>query len=130
MMLKKMYPERCGFQPQLRNEHFLCAFITYDKQYSYGRVAAVKRHMTSQEVFVLLQGSATLLVADGSLKKREIVTLQPQTAYCVEAGTWHYLAISEDARLFVTESNDVTAQNTETMYLEEPYEILSGLSTT
>ena len=118
-----------GFQPIFRNDRFLCALITHSGQYSYGKVTAVKRHMTSDEVFVLLRGSATLVTADPNWANRQVTQLHSGVAYCVEAGTWHYLAVSEDAMLFVTENNDVTAQNTETLYLEEPYEIFSGLST-
>lgn len=120
--------ERSGFQSVLCNDRFLCAFITHSSQYAYGTVTAVKRHRSSQEVFVLLRGTATLLTADPQWENRKLTQLQRDRAYCVEAGTWHYLAVSEDAVLFVTENNDVSAQNTETLQLEEPYEILSGLS--
>ncbi len=44
-------------------------------------------------------------------------------AYLVEAGTLHYLAISEDAIVFVSENSGMLPQNTDTVTLEEPYEI-------
>lgn len=127
-MTKDLITGGAGFQPALRTERFLCAFISHAGQYAYGKVTALKRHLTSPEVFVLLRGAATLLTATPDLSCRRITDLEPGKAVCVEAGTWHYLAVSEDALIFVTENNDVSAQNTETLYLEEPYEILGGLS--
>lgn len=117
-----------GFQPVVRNDRFLCARITHSSQYSFGMVRTVKRHLTSQEVFVLIQGSAVLLTAAPDGSERQITELKRGEVCCVEAGYWHYLAVSEDALLFVTEGSDVSAQNTETMELEEPYEILCGVS--
>lgn len=127
-MTEELIPNGPGFQPALRTERFLCAFISYAGQYAYGKVTALKRHLNSPEVFVLLRGEATLLTANLDLSCRNVADLEPGKAVCVEAGTWHYLAVSEDALIFVTENNDVSAQNTETLYLEEPYEILGGLS--
>lgn len=127
-MTKELIPDSAGFQPALRTDRFLCAWITYAAQYAYGKVTAMKRHLTSAEVFLLLRGCATLLTMEPDGTNRCITELVSGKAICVEAGTWHYLAVSEDALVFVTENNDVTAQNTETLCLEEPYEILSGLS--
>ncbi len=117
-----------GFRPALRTDRFLCAWITHAAQYTYGKVNVMKRHLTSPEVFVLLRGSATLLTMDPDGDNRRITELVSGEEACVEAGTWHYLAVTEDALVFVTENNDVSAQNTETLYLEEPYEIFRGLS--
>ena len=127
-MTEKLISECAGFQPALRTERFLCAYITYAAQYAYGRISAMKRHLTSPEVFVLLRGRATLITMKLDKAVPDITELEPGKAVCVKSGTWHYLAVSEDALVFVTENNDVSAQNTETLYLEEPYEILSGLS--
>ena len=45
------------------------------------------------------------------------------TAYNVVAGTWHYLGVSEDAKLFVTERHDTDATNTDVMKLEISYNL-------
>lgn len=128
-MIKELEANASGFQPLFQNDHFMCAFITHSDKYSYGTVSVVKRHLGSQEVFLLLKGTASVFVADPEWKSSWVVSLHPGRAYCIEAGVWHYLAISDDALLFVTENNDVNAENTDTLYLEEPYEIRGGLST-
>lgn len=126
--MEERIPGGVGFQPALRTDRFLCAWITHAAQYAYGKVTAMKRHLTSPEVFLLLRGCATLLTMEPDGTNRCITELVPGKAVCVEAGTWHYLAVSENALVFVTENNDVSAQNTEKLCLEEPYEIRSGLS--
>ena len=127
-MILGLTAEGSGFQPALRTERFLCAFISYAAQYAYGKITAMKRHLTSPEVFVLLRGRATLITMESDKAVPDITELEPGKTVCVKAGAWHYLAVSEDALVFVTENNDVSAQNTETLYLEEPYEIFGGLS--
>lgn len=117
-----------GFQRILLNDHFLCAYITHSSKYAYGKITSVKRHLTSQEVFVLLEGKGTVLTAQPDWSEKSIVELKKGTPFCVDAGMWHYLAVSEDAVVFVIENSDVTAQNSEEKYLEEPYEILCGIS--
>ena len=46
-------------------------------------------------------------------KQVKHTALQTGVSYCVEAGQWHYLAVSEDAIVFVTENSDVSAANTD-----------------
>jgi len=41
-----------------------------------------------------------------------------QPAYNVQQGTWHYLAVSEDALVFVAESGTMKKENTESMNVE------------
>ena len=113
---------RPGFKTILKTEQFKCAFITHENQYTYGPVASMKRHNLTDEVFVLLSGRATLLICQG-----ETMTEYPMVqkkAYNVTAGTWHYLAVSSDAVLFVVESSDTDSTNTDVMTLANPYRLI------
>ena len=110
--------EGSGFQLTCSNVDFKCAFITSSPQYGYGRVSILKRHNESDEVFTLISGKATLLT--GEPDKAEYVTaeLERGVAYCVEAGTWHHLALSEDALVFVVENSGVSGENTDAVSVE------------
>lgn len=119
-MIQKLSIEKNGFCPILETEQFKCAFITIDDQYRHGKITQMKRHNDSPETFTLIQGSATLLTKEDSFVE---TPLEKGCAYLVGAGTWHYLAISEDAILFVCENSGMLPQNTDTLTLEEPYEI-------
>jgi hypothetical protein len=81
------------------------AFVTYAEQ--YGELKAVKRHLLTDETFVLINGSATLYTADSDkpLTKTE---LEKEKLYVVVKGTWHHLQVSENALLVVKKKNTQT----------------------
>lgn len=113
-MLTVYKPENHGFDTFISNDDFLCAFITSHSQYSFGRIKLIKRHNESDEVYILLKGNARVVTTvnlDGGFA---FTDLEPQVAYVVEKGTWHYLAVSEDAIVFVAENSRVSAENTDT----------------
>lgn len=86
------------------------AFITCAEQ--YGELKVVKRHLQTDEAFVLVNGEATLFTADGDEPLVE-TKLQREKLYNVQKGTWHHLQVSKDALLVVVENSDTTGANTE-----------------
>ena len=118
-MLRKCFPSKKGFCPVVEAKNYACVFITHDTQYMYGEVQKMKRHNDSDEVFALVSGHATLLtMVDGVFTE---TPLEKGCAYMVETGTWHALAVSEDAMLFVTENSDVIPEHSDILSLEPPY---------
>ena len=113
-MLIKNKIEQSGFNRFIWNEHFITAFITRSEAYSDGLVKIMKRHNDTDEVFVLLKGNAILLTREEIGAECLVTKLEPLTAYTVKSGTWHHLAASEDAALFVTESGALDPKNTDT----------------
>ena len=107
-----------GFEPIFHTPNFKCAFITLSPQYAFGEIKEMKRHNDSDEVFVLLSGSAVLLTREEGSTEYTKTPLEYQTAYNVQQGTWHYLAVSEDALVFVAESGTMKKENTESMNVE------------
>ncbi len=112
-MVTKQTFTAAGFCPVVRNTQFLCAFITPSPMYAPGHVREMKRHNDTDEVFVLLEGSAVLLTRDSLDEPCTVTAVSPLTAYNVQAGTWHYLAVSDDAKVFVTESGSLQRENTD-----------------
>ena len=104
---------REGFCPVVRNPQFLCAIITHSSMYSEGKVAEMKRHNDTDEVFTLISGKATLLTRDNSKEKCQVTNMSLGTVYTVKSGTWHYLAVSKDAKVFVTENGSIDPNNTD-----------------
>jgi len=113
-MVITMQSEKEGFEVVVQNPDFKCAFITAGPQYAYGKVNALKRHNDSDEVFVLLSGEAVLLTKDDASDTFHRTILTPNTAFNVTCGTWHYLAVTNDAVVFVSESGTMRKENTET----------------
>ena len=114
-------PKKRGFDVVVKNESFKCAFITHSPAYSFGEVSEMKRHNETDEIFVLLCGRAVMLTYEnGEFSQRKLL---PNTEYNVRAKTWHYLAVSEDALVFVTERADTDSTNSEIITLAKPYSL-------
>ncbi|MBE6942456.1 MAG: cupin domain-containing protein [Ruminococcaceae bacterium] len=120
-MLTISQPSRPGFEPVVTTDRFKCAFLTHGEGFTYGEVRELKRHNKTDEVFVLLSGKATMLILEND--RFTETPLQPGTAYNVCTGTWHYLAASEDAVVFVTESSDTSKANTDVLTLAQAYNL-------
>ena len=118
-MLRKCVPEKKGFCIVERSKNYACVFLTHEAQYACGEFRKMKRHNDSDEVFVLIEGRAKLLtMVDGVYSE---TPLEKGIAYVVETATWHALAVSEDALLFVTENHDVIPEHSDVLTLDPPY---------
>lgn len=112
-----MIAAKPGFYLTNENDKFKCAFITAGPQYSF-EVKEMKRHNESDEVYVLMEGEAILLTKEETF---EAHPFEKGCAYRLAAGTWHALCVTEDAKLFVCENNEVSAANTDTLNMDSPY---------
>ena len=122
-MLKIENPKPPGFDTVVMNERFKCAFITHSPYYAFGEVNHMKRHNKTDEILGRLSGKAVLLILENEEFKEYV--LEVGSAYNVKQGTWHYLAVTEDARVFVAESADTDGSNTDVLTLDELY-VLGG----
>ena len=120
-MFSQETSKKPGFDAVIKNESFKCAFITHSPAYAFGEVAEMKRHNETEEVFVLLSGRAVMLIYENEAFSE--YELSEKTAYNVHAGTWHYLAVSEDASVFVTEKANTDSTNSDIIRLDIPYEL-------
>jgi len=111
--MKKIFEkEKDGFSIVLKSEGWQMAIVTYAEQYDVKNYTKMARHMTTDEVFALIEGDATLCTINGN-DNIEKIPLEKSKIYCIEKGTWHSLILSEDAVLVVTENKDVKSEDTE-----------------
>ncbi len=66
-----------------------------------------ERHLETDEVFVLLEGNATLYVED------QKIPMEKCTIYNVKKAAWHHIVVSEDATVLVVENSSTSRDNTE-----------------
>ena len=111
--------KKAGFDAVIKNDSFKCAFITHSPAYAFGAVEEMKRHNETDEIFVLLKGHAVMLIYEDGIFTEHLLT--EGIAYNVHPKTWHYLAVTEDARVFVAEASDTSDLNTDVLRFEEPY---------
>ncbi len=105
-----------GFDTLHTFDGWKVAFITHAEQ--YGELKIVKRHTKTDEVFVLVNGVATLYTADGD-EPLQTTVLQKEKLYVVQKNTWHHLKVSEDALLIVVENSNTTKENTESKEIKK-----------
>lgn len=75
----------------------------------------IERHMETDEVFVLLWGSAYLTIG----KEMTRVDLEPGKIYNVKKGVWHSHIMSPDAKVLIVENSNTSAANSEKLPLTE-----------
>ncbi len=120
-MFSQETSKKAGFDTVIKNESFKCAFITLSPAYAFGTVEEMKRHNETDEIFILLNGSAVMLIYEDGIFTE--YPLAKSAAYNVHAGTWHYLAVSEDALVFVTENANTDSTNSDIIKLDNAYEL-------
>lgn len=86
-------------------EGWKVGFLRYSDQFS--GLTKLERHMETDEVFVLLEGSAILYTGSGQKHMKK------NLLYNIPKGVWHHIVVSEDATVLVIENSNTTAENTE-----------------
>lgn len=98
-----------GFAKIVIFDTWRVAMIHYADIYDEKNIHRYERHMLTDEVFVLLEGSATLIV-DGVKYPMEKGKL-----YNVEKATWHAIFVSKDASVLIVENANTSPDNAEYM---------------
>ncbi len=104
-----------GYLPLVDFESWRVAFLRYNERFS--ALNGMERHLETDEVFVLLAGSATLYLGDGGLDRREI-TMEPCKIYNIKRAVWHHIVVSKDATVLIVENANTTKENTERIIIE------------
>ena len=102
-----------GFKPLVIYEGWRAAILNDDpSKYRRDTMKQFERHNLTDEVFVLLQGSCTLLIGDGrsddSVGAVTPVEMEPNKLYNVRRGVWHNLLGQEGMVLFVVENSNTS----------------------
>lgn len=101
-----------GYERTMHYGEWRVAFLNWAEKFDFSSDFPPERHMLTDEVFVLLSGTAVLEI--GTDKKP--VQLQPERIYNVRAGVWHRVKVSRDAKLLIVENHSTGPENSEYMY--------------
>ena len=69
----------------------------------------LERHLLTDETFVLLSGSATLILGESC----ERIPMEQGKVYNVTAGTWHHIQVEPGTQVLVLANSDTSKANTE-----------------
>lgn len=98
-----------GYQRKVDFESWTVALMNHTARTTKEGLTYIERHMETDEVFVLLNGSATLLIG----LEMEEVPMETNRIYNVEKATWHGILITEGSQVLIVENSNTTRANSE-----------------
>ena len=101
-----------GFAPLVSYGGWRVAIVNMCERLREEKLCKIERHLETDEVFILLQGEATLHIG----KEREKVPMEIGKIYNVKCGAWHAISMGENAKVAVVENQDTGKENTEFLY--------------
>lgn len=100
-----------NYMTVMRYDKWRIAYLNHGDRFTEKNFHKVERHMQTDEVFVLLEGEATLVIGE-NLEK---IKMEPHKVYNVPKGVWHHIFTKEGTRVLIVENEDTGDDNTEYM---------------
>ncbi len=98
------------FKAVLESGEWKIGILRWSERFSQFHV--MERHLLTDEVFVLLDGEATLYESSDGLRflKQE---MQKNHVYSIPRNVWHHITVSVDATVLVVENRNTRKENTQ-----------------
>ena len=104
-----------GYNPFLITKQWQVAQLNFMPEIGFDAIDRVECHTKTDEVFILLKGSAILISA--SIEKKiiefDLLRMNPGITYNVPAGIWHSIAMNREARVIIVENNNTHLNDVE-----------------
>ncbi len=105
-----------GYFSHFSFEEWKIAYLNHAPMFTPEGITYLERHNKTDEVFILLEGEATLLMGENAQEIR----MEKFVSYIVKKSAWHNIMVSEDAKVLIVENKDTGKHNSE--YLPFRYE--------
>lgn len=85
------------------------------------KISWMQKHMETDEVFVLLQGNCTLILAENGDKPGvyKTIEMEPHRLYNIKKGFWHNHVLDEKGEVLIVENRDTTDDNSPTYRMNQ-----------
>ncbi len=100
-----------GYSRVIEYDSWTAALINYAPRFDEKNFEYVERHNKTDEVFILIEGEATLVV--GETDDLQYINLERFKFYNVKKGAWHHVFLKENAKVIIVENSDTGKENTE-----------------
>ena len=104
-----------GYSPLISFNGWRVAVANFCERLKEENLCRVERHLDTDEVFILLQGEATLHIGK-ELKK---YSMEKGKFYNVQRGEWHCISMKPNTKVAIIENDDTGKHNTEEYYFKE-----------
>ncbi len=98
-----------GYSPVMNFEAWRVAVLNYAERFDEGSPAVLERHLLTDEVFVLLDGSATLFIG----QEMKAYPMEKNKIYNIKQGVWHRIVAQRDAKVLIVENHNTARENSE-----------------
>lgn len=110
-----------GYHPFLIKEGWQMAQLNYTDSQHISQITQLDVHRKTDEVFVLLEGRAVLIVAaiKDSIPHFEIELMEANKVYNIPKDVWHNIAMEQGSEVIIAEKSDTHLSDFEHLPLEE-----------
>jgi ureidoglycolate hydrolase len=117
------------YKPVLEFDGWKVAMLRYFNAVERNNFYRVERHWNTNEIFILTDGEANLIVCDGEDNPKEIYVfpMKQNVAYDIQKSVWHHVVMSKDAHIILIERSETGLDTTD--YFVLPLERISSLKT-
>lgn len=104
-----------GYMPLIEYNSWRVAVANYCDRLHEENLCKMERHLETDEVFILLNGEATLYLGK-NMKKH---SMKKGKVYNVKCGEWHCISMSQTGKVAIIENSNTGEKNTEYYYFKE-----------
>lgn len=110
-----------GYKPLIDYGAWRVAILRWDQSMLPEKMEYIERHTQTDEVFVLLNGQATLILGGNQSKvdRLSYQVMQRGKLYNVKQNAWHTVILSREASILIVENQDTGFENSEHCNLSE-----------
>lgn len=101
-----------GYKEQIDYNGWRVALVNYKPELELNKINYLESHQETDEVFVLLEGNAGLLIGEN----RKQFIMEIGKIYNVPCGVWHRPFMTKGAKILIVENTDTGAHNTKYLY--------------
>jgi ureidoglycolate hydrolase len=108
-----------GYQPLIAFGSWRVAILRWEHSLIPVKIEFMERHTQTDEVFVLMEGQATLILGGRQATVEGVFpqAMESGILYNVKQNAWHTVILSQDASILIVEESDTGQENTEFCHL-------------
>jgi len=113
-----------GFHPVVDFESWRVAIFNDAEIWQEKNISYLQKHDLSDEVFVLLEGSCTLIISEETIPKKLYgIKMEKGKVYNIKKGVWHTHVLEEGTKVIVVENSNTSPDNSPKIPLPYPVDM-------
>jgi ureidoglycolate hydrolase len=115
-----------GYQPLVSYGSWRVAVLRFLKDLEPENLTTMERHALTDEVFVLIQGKAMLILGGNADHASVVVPYEMKIGdvFNVKKNTWHTIVVSHDVHIMIVENDDTCDTNSEICHLSDKVQLM------